>query len=105
MNIPTLTIKYYVEAGCLGSKGKDIVTEFCLHLQQQFNQQFDKPMTFQASQLVDIKKHHIEYRLNSKLLSQSQTERYLSFFDINLTQFEEQLDVTTVEQIEQFLGR
>ncbi len=98
-------IVYYIEEGCLGAKGSQIIESFCLFLEQKLNPLNDNLCYWRILPLIDINKPHFEYLLLEKKLKPEQATRYLAKFGLNLEQFENNIDNLVIDFIEEYLGR
>ncbi|MFW2373149.1 MAG: hypothetical protein ACN4GM_08510 [Gammaproteobacteria bacterium] len=98
-----LRLEFRIEPGCLGPDGKQHIDEFCRFAQKQI-----ESIDADFIHWVLIPRHdkllaEIQYKINNKILSQDQAQKYLAMFDKNLDQFEEHLNETLSSLIEQFL--
>jgi hypothetical protein len=105
VQILLFTVTYYVEAGCLGSKGNSLVSDFCLVLKKRLESTNYKFCVWNTQPLTNIDTHHFRYTLNSKTLSEQQATRYLAALKTDIKEFEHSIDDLVVDQIEDYLGR
>ncbi len=98
-----INVQYRVEAGCLGPTGSELVEDFCQFAQTRFNKIDDQFVQWNIIPRFDKSLPELQYRLNNKLLTREQCEKYLSLFQRSLSEFEEQIDEQLVIMIEQFM--
>jgi hypothetical protein len=100
-----LTVVVRIEPGCLGQDGDKRIEAFCRAAYiklQPINSGF---INWQVLPRLDNSLPEIQYKTINKILSLSQAEKYLAFFDMNLDKFEEHLHDKLVVLIEQHLVR
>lgn len=100
-----LNVLYRIEPGCLGPDGPDHAEAFCQFVNQNLTNPGDRFIIQNVVARFDKSLPEMEYRVVNKLINHHQAAKYLSGFDMNLDQFEEQLHEQIGELIEQFLKR
>lgn len=98
-------IFYYIEAGCLGANGAQVVDGFCDFLEKKLNSTHAKLCYWSIQPLSDINLPHFKYVLEDKKLSLEQATRYLEKHQFTLKQFEDDIDDLVIDFIEEYLGR
>ncbi len=104
-NDKKLTVVYRIEPGCLGPKGNELVEDFCLFAQQKFEPVNANIINWIITPRLDKSLPELQYQIQDKLLTTDHAARYLSMFDTDITEFEEHMEETLVESIEQFMDR
>lgn len=97
-----LTILFRVEPGCLGPHGRDHINEFCEFAQQQYDA-LDSALINWV--IVSRSNKHLpetEYKFANKNLTEAQAIKFLSRFDKELEEFEEELHDKLTDLIDQF---
>jgi len=99
-----LTVIYYVEAGCLGLKGEQLIHHFCDFMSKKLDQVSNELCTWSVQPLININKPHIEYFIQ-KQLTGDQAQQFLQKHNKDIKQFEDNLDDLAIHFIEDYLGR
>jgi len=100
-----LTVVYKMEPGCLGPNGVETIEGYCQFAQKEiasFNGQFVKWL---IQPRFDKSLAEIEYQIDGKRLSSQMAAKYLSVFECDLDDFEEQYNNKLMDYIEIFLER
>lgn len=104
-NEKKLTVVYRIEAGCLGPTGNELVEDFCIFAQQKFEPVDAKIINWIITPRFDKELPELQYKIQDKLLTAEHAKKYLSMFDKDINEFEEHMEETLVESIEQFMDR
>lgn len=87
-----LTINLLVEPGCLGSRGKELICDFCDFTQKIFEAIGSDYLMWTVGPRYDKSHPEVRYSVNNKNLNTGQTEKYLLRFSLEIEVFEEQLN-------------
>jgi len=104
-NDKKLTIIYRIEPGCLGPQGSEHIQAFCVFAQKEFDA---LNMNYAQWKIVPRENKalpEVEYQLKGKRMAKDKTERFLQIFDENLSDFEQHMDQTLAQLIDDYLGR
>ncbi|WP_278381586.1 hypothetical protein [Pseudoalteromonas distincta] len=98
-----IRLMYRIEPGCLGPKGAEHVEDFCRFANKHIKSPFYGQFVFlpRYDKTVDER----QYSVNSRNLSLAQARAYLKHFDINIEEFEEQLDELLTKAIDLYFKR
>ena len=92
-----------VEPGCLGPDGANHIEDFCRFANKHIKSPHYGLFVFLPR--YDKQKDERQYSVNSRNLSQVQAKAYLNHFDIDIDNFEEQLDELLAKAIDLYFKR
>lgn len=98
-----IRLMYRVEPGCLGPDGANHIEDFCRFANKHIKSPYYGLFVFLPR--YDKQKDERQYSVNSRNLSQVQAKAYLNHFDINIDNFEEQLDELLAKAIDLYFKR
>ena len=104
-NDKKLEVVFRVEAVCLGPKGESLVSDFCVSAQKSVDVIDADFIRWNIMPRLDKSIPEMEYKLNDKILSHDKAEKYLSFFDKKLDDFEGHLHDKLAMLIDEYLGQ
>ena len=95
-----IRLMYRIEPGCLGPKGAE---DFCRFANKHIKSPFYGQFVFlpRYDKTIDER----QYSVNSRNLSLAQARAYLKHFEINIEEFEEQLDELLTKAIDLYFKR
>lgn len=100
-----LTVTFRVEPGCLGPDGADHIEGFCKHAKKSVADLDSDFVRWVITPRYDKSLAETEYRTNGKRLNHDKAELYLKVFGKELDEFEEHLQDSLSELIDEYLGR
>jgi hypothetical protein len=98
-----IRLMYRVEPGCLGPQGVSHIEDFCRFANKHIKSPFYGQLLFLPR--YDKQKGERQYSVKSRNLSQVQAKAYLNHFEINIDDFEEQLDELLTKAIDLYFKR
>jgi len=98
-----IRLMYRIEPGCLGPKGAEHVEDFCRFANKHIKSPFYGQFVFlpRYDKTIDER----QYSVNSRNLSLAQARAYLKHLEINIEEFEEQLDELLTKAIDLYFKR
>lgn len=87
-----LQITYRIEPGTLGANGKDFIEAFCPFVLGQSKDFYPQVIRLNVVPRYDKSLPEKEFSVMNKLISDSQAEKYLQAFELDLEDIEDQLD-------------
>lgn len=105
MTAQHLTIIYRLEPGCLGPQGADYIVDFCQFAQALLSTQTPDFMQWQLEPRFDKSLPEMQAVLAQRALTDTQLQRYLAIYQVNVEQLEEQLNEHLTLMIDQYFGR
>ena len=103
-NDTKLMVIYRLEPECLGLVGHKKIHEFCHHVTKNILPVDSAFIIWLLLPRLEDTEQEIEYRVNGKLLNQEQVIKYLAVFDRDYSIFEELLNESIMDQIEQYFS-
>lgn len=100
-----MTIIFRIEPGSLGPDGKDYVEEFCEFAQAQLQACSEYYLNWLIVPRFDKTLSEMKFQLGNKVLTPSQTEKYLNMFGENVDHLVDQLEDNLEAIINQYFGR
>ena len=100
-----LTLLYRLEPGCLGPSGKEYIEEFCRYAQEKFATLHADILQCEIVPRHDKSLAEIQYKLKDRLLAQDKVAKYLSAFNRNIEEIEDQINSILVDLINQYMSR
>lgn len=100
-----LTIIFRVESGCLGPTGSEHVDAFCEYAQKEVESTNSNFIHWRIIPRKNKSEQEMEYKINNKKLSDVQTKKYMTLFDIDFDKFDHEFHDKITLLIEQYLGR
>ncbi|GAA0855806.1 hypothetical protein [Aliiglaciecola litoralis] len=100
-----LTVTFRVEPGCLGPDGADHIEGFCKHAKQVVASLDSDFVRWVIVPRYDKSLDETEYRTNGKRLDYDKAALYLNVFGKDLDEFEEHLQDSLSDLIDEYLGR
>lgn len=97
-----LTILFRVEAGCLGPKGDQIITDFCRYAHREKEQIKSDFIHWLIDHRVDNSQAEIQYQVGNKTLPRDKAEQYLDLFELKIDDIENELFDKTTSLIESY---
>jgi hypothetical protein len=97
-----LTILFRVEAGCLGPKGDQIITDFCRYAHQEKEQIESNYIHWLIDHRVDKSQAEIQYQVGNKTLPREKAEKYLDIFKLKIDDIEDLLSDNLTSLIETY---
>lgn len=98
-----ISLEYRVEPGCLGAQGLSHIEDFCRYANKHIKSPYYAQFLFTPR--YDKQKSERQYSVNSRNLSQVQAKLYFDHFQINIVEFEEQLDELLSKAIDLYFKR
>ncbi|WP_409426075.1 hypothetical protein [Pseudoalteromonas sp. RW-H-Ap-1] len=98
-----IRLMYRVEPGCLGPDGVDHIEDFCRFANKHIKSPYYAQLLFLPR--YDKQKDERQYSVKNRNLSQVQAKAYLNHFDIDIEEFEEQLDELLTKAIDLYFKR
>lgn len=99
-----LSIRYFVEAGCLGPEGKSHISAFCDFAQSKLQALESDCFVLCIEPKQDKSLPEIQFSIVNKMMNRSQAEKYLAVFDQKLDDFEEHLVGELTNLINEYMG-
>ncbi len=99
-----LTVIFRIEAGCLGPTGQELIDNFCLLAQKEFESIDSDFMHWKIEPRHDKELPEIDYEVNDKKLTHDKAEKYLEIFKQSLDDVEGHLHEKLAILIDQHLG-
>ena len=98
-----IRLMYRIEPGCLGPQGAEHIEDFCRYANKHIKSPFYAQFVFlpRYDKTIDER----QYSVNSRNLSLVQARAYLKHFDIDIEEFEEQLDELLTKAIDLYFKR
>ncbi|GAB0112207.1 MULTISPECIES: hypothetical protein [Pseudoalteromonas] len=98
-----IRLMYRVEPGCLGPQGSEYIEDFCRFANKHIKSPFYGQFIFlpRYDKTIDER----QYSVNNRNLSLAQARAYLKHFNINIEEFEEQLDELLTKAIDLYFKR
>ena len=100
-----LFLLYRVEPGCLGPTGDSLVDDFCEFAREKLQSLNTDYLDCQFVPRRNKTSPEMQYSVANKKISHTQAEKYLSLFDENLAEFEDDLNDALTNLINEFMGR
>lgn len=99
-----LIMEFRLEAGCLGPDGESHIDTFCQRLNEHFAKTDANFMIWKFIPRHDRSLPEKQYKINGKKISREQAHKYLAMFGRDIQKFEDNIDQTLAELINQYLG-
>ena len=99
-----LLIEFRLEAGCLGPDGANHIDAFCKQANEHFAKIDANFMIWEITPRHDRSLPEKQYKINGKKISREQAQKYLAMFERDIQKFEDNIDETLGELINQYLG-
>jgi len=99
-----LTVIFRIEPGCLGPTGENLIDNFCLIAQKEFETINSDFMHWHITPRHDKALPEMTYKINNKNLNHDKAEKYLTLFKLNLNEIEDHLHDKLSVLIDQHLG-
>ncbi len=99
-----LLVECRVEGGCLGPDGASHVDDFCYFSEVEFRDFHGDKINWKFVRRENSLKPEVEYKIIGKTLSRQQAKKYLGLFDIDLAEFESEIDDRLISLIERYMG-
>ncbi|GAA61936.1 hypothetical protein P20652_3827 [Pseudoalteromonas sp. BSi20652] len=96
-------LMYRVEPGCLGPDGVNHIEDFCRFANKHIKSPYYSQFVFLPR--YDKLKGERQYSVNSRNLSKVQAKVYLNHFEIQIDDFEDQLDELLTKAIDLYFKR
>jgi len=98
-----LIVECRIEAGCLGPAGSEYVDGFCEFATCEFRHFDTNKISWNIIPRQNSSQAEVQYTIVGKKLSQQQAAKYLSVMDIDIAEFESQIDDRLILLIEQYM--
>lgn len=100
-----LAITYRVEGGCLGPVGHMHIDKFCDYAQENIKNKNDNFISLKIAPRHDKSLPEMQFNLLSKKITHDQAEKYLSFFNLSLENFEGELSDQLTQLIQTYVNK
>lgn len=100
-----LLIFYRIEPGCLGPQGVDYVDEFCVFAKQKLKNKHRNFLRWTIKPRYDKSLPELEFQINNKKITHDKAADYLAKLNIQLDEFEEELDEELAQLVDTFFER
>ena len=98
-----IRLMYRVEPGCLGPQGTSHIEDFCRYANKHIKSPYYCQFVFLPR--YDKQVNERQYSVNSRNLSQVQAKAYFNHFEIDIEDFEGQLDELLSKTIDLYFKR
>lgn len=98
-----IRLMYRVEPGCLGPEGVNHIEDFCRYANKHIKSPYYAQFLFLPRH--DKQKAERQYSVKNRNLSQAQAKVYFEHIDIEIEEFEEQLDELLSKTIDIYFKR
>lgn len=100
-----LLVFYRIEPGCLGPQGTDYVEEFCVFAKKKLKDLHGHCLRWTIKPRYDKSLPELEFQIKNSTVSRDNAEKYMSSFDIEIDEFEEQLEEMLADLVDAFFER
>jgi len=100
-----LLVFYRIEPGCLGPQGTDYVEEFCVFAKKKLKDLHGHCLRWTIKPRYDKSLPELEFQIKNSPVSRENAAKYMGSFDIELDEFEEQLEELLADLVDAFFER
>ena len=100
-----LIIYYRIEPGCLGPDGVKYVEDFCTFAKKKLKNNHGHFIRWTIKPRYDKSLPELEFQLKNITITRQQAAKFMAVYDVDIAQFEEELDETLAEMVEEFFER
>lgn len=98
-----LTVLCRIEPGCLGPNGVELIKDFCRYAQSRVKDIDEAFVIWQLVPRHDKTLPEMHYSISGKSLDHAKAERYLSYFNQQLADFEDHFHNRLADLIDDYL--
>jgi len=100
-----LILLYRIEPGCLGPDGVNFVEDFCVFARKKLKDKHKHFLRWTIKPRYDKALPELEFQIKNTPVSHQQAAQFMSAFNVDIGDFEEQLEEELAELVDVFFDR